>query len=36
MRYFIERGRALAKSHPDIAHGDALLSSEVIWNTLKN
>jgi xylose isomerase len=36
MRYFIERGRALAKSHPDLAHGDALLSSEVIWNTLKN
>lgn len=35
MRYFIEKGRDLAKSHPDLAHGDALLSSEVIWNILK-
>lgn len=35
MRYFIERGQALVKSHPNLTHGDALLSSEVIWNTLK-
>lgn len=35
MRYFVERGQELAKSHPDLPHGDALLSSEVIWNTLK-
>lgn len=35
MKYFVDRGRELAKSHPDLPHGDALLSSEVIWNTLK-
>lgn len=34
-KYFIERGQELAKKYPDIANGEALLASEVIWNTLQ-
>jgi len=34
MQHFIKLGASLANSHPDLAKGDALISSEIIWKTL--
>lgn len=34
MKHFINLGSSLAKKYPDIAHGDALYSSEIIWKIL--
>jgi xylose isomerase len=35
MKHFIDLGSSLAKKYPDIANGDALHSSEIIWKSLK-
>jgi xylose isomerase len=35
MKHFIDLGASLAQKYPDIANGNALHSSEVIWKALK-
>lgn len=35
MKHFIDLGASLAQKYPDIANGNALYSSEVIWKALK-